>query len=196
MSALMSEVGTREHLLGSFRSPAAFASWLGLNPDNRITGGKVLSDKTRKVKCRLAGAFRLAAFGLQHSETQMGHLLRRMKARLGKAEGITATAHKLARVVYGMIKAQKSYDEKEAFKPNPQATARRLKSPAKTSLISRLHSRSGCVTQVKLVGRINASRELATPLSQSLAILRERRQAARHRQRTTNPLLASPRVLR
>jgi hypothetical protein len=48
----------------------------------------------------------------------MGCLLRRMKARLGKAEGITATAHNLARVVYGMIKVQKSYDEKEAFKPN------------------------------------------------------------------------------
>jgi transposase len=127
MGTLMSEVGTREHLLRNFRSPAAFASWLGLNPDNRITGGKVLSAKTRKVKCRLAGAFRLAAFGLQHSETEMGHLLRRMKARLGKAEGITATAHKLARVVYGMIKVQKSYDEQEAFKPSPQAIARRLK---------------------------------------------------------------------
>lgn len=127
ISTLMSEVGTREHLLTNFRSPAAFASWLGLNPDNRITGGKVLSAKTRKVKCRLAGAFRLAAFGLQHSDTEMGHLLRRMKARLGKAEGLTATAHKLARVVYGMIKEQKRYDEKEAFKPSPQAAARRLK---------------------------------------------------------------------
>ena len=127
ISTLMSEVGTRDHLLSSFRSSAAFASWLGLNPDNRITGGKVLSAKTRKVKCRLAGAFRLAAFGLQHSESEMGHLLRRMKARLGKAEGITATAHKLARVMYGMIQAQQSYDEKAAFKPNPQATQRRLK---------------------------------------------------------------------
>ena len=87
----------------------------------------MLSAKTRKVKCRLAGAFRLAAFGLQHSDTEMGHLLRRMKARLGKAEGLTATAHKLARVVYGMIKEQKSYDEKEAFKPSPQAAARRFK---------------------------------------------------------------------
>ncbi len=127
ISTLMSEVGTRDHLLSSFRSSAAFASWLGLNPDNRITGGKVLSAKTRKVKCRLAGAFRLAAFGLQHSESEMGHLLRRMKARLGKAEGITATAHKLARVMYGMIQAQQSYDEKAAFKTNPQATQRRLK---------------------------------------------------------------------
>jgi len=59
-----------------------------------------------------------AAFGLRHSGSEMGYLLRRMKARLGKAEGITATAHNLARVVYGMIKVQKSYDEKEAFKPN------------------------------------------------------------------------------
>jgi hypothetical protein len=50
-----------------------------------------------------------------------------MKARLGKAERITATAHKLARVVYGMIKVQKSHDEKEVFKPNAQATQRCLK---------------------------------------------------------------------
>ena len=127
IATLVSEVGTREHLLRNFRSPAAFASWLGLNPDNRITGGKVLSAKTRKVQSRLARAFRLAAFGLQHSESGLGHLLRRMKARLGKAEGLTATAHKLARIVYGMIKEQKAYDEKETFKTSPQTQARRLK---------------------------------------------------------------------
>ena len=50
-----------------------------------------------------------------------------MKGELGKAEGATAAAHKLARIVHGMIKHQKPYDEKEAFKLTPQSEARRRK---------------------------------------------------------------------
>ncbi len=88
----------------------------------------MLKAKTRKVKSRLAGAFRLGVFGLEESQTEMGGYFRRMKGKLGKAEGITAAAHKLARVVYGMIKSQKPYDEKEAFKLTPQSQARRRKS--------------------------------------------------------------------
>ena len=125
LSMLMSEVGTREHLLESFRSPEAFASWMGLCPDNRISGGKVLKAKTRKVSSRLAWAMRLAVFGLQKSDTKLGEWFRRMKARLGKAEGTVAAAHKLARILYGMIQSQRPYDENEAFKITPQTLARR-----------------------------------------------------------------------
>ena len=100
---------------------------MGLCPDNRISGGKVLKAKTRKVDSRLAGAFRLGVFGLQRSQSLMGGYLRRMKGKLGKAEGTTAAAHKLARIVYAMIKSQKPYDEKEAFKLTPQSEARRRK---------------------------------------------------------------------
>ncbi len=127
LCALISEVGTRDQLLAAFPTPERFASWMGLCPDNRISGGKVLKAKTRKVKSRLAGAFRLGVFGLQKSQTQMGGYLRRMKGKLGKAEGTTAAAHKLARIVHGMIKSQKPYDEKEAFKLTPQSVARRHK---------------------------------------------------------------------
>jgi len=127
LCALISEVGTREQMLSAFPSPERFASWMGLCPDNRISGGKVLKAKTRKVKSRLAGAFRLGVFGLQRSQTQMGGYLRRMKGKLGKAEGTTAAAHKLARIVHGMIKSQQPYDEKEAFKLTPQSEARRRK---------------------------------------------------------------------
>lgn len=125
LSTLTSEIGTREQLLGAFKSAGAFASWLGLCPDNRVSGGKVLKAKTRKVPSRLARALRMAAFGLQRTESQMGQLLRRFKGKLGKAEGTTATAHKLARVIYGVIKSQRSYDENEAFKVTPQKLARR-----------------------------------------------------------------------
>ena len=101
---------------------------MGLCPDNRISGGRLLKAKTRKVKSRLAGTLRLGAFGLQKSQSAMGGYLRRMKSRLGKAEGTTATAHKLARIIHGMIKSGKPYDEKEAFKPTPQNQARRRRS--------------------------------------------------------------------
>jgi transposase len=125
IAALMSEVGTGAQLLEAFRSPEAFSSWLGLCPDNRVSGGKVLKARTRKVPSRLAKALRLAAFSLHRSPTEMGHLLRRLKGRLGKAEAITAVAHKLARIIYGMIRHQRPYDEKEAFKQTPQKLARR-----------------------------------------------------------------------
>lgn len=127
LSALISEVGTREQLLAAFPTPSRFTSWMGLCPDNRISGGKVLKARTRKVPSRLAAAFRLGVFGLQRSQTQMGGYLRRMKGKLGKAEGTTAAAHKLARIVYSMIAKQQPYDEKEAFKLTPQSVARRVR---------------------------------------------------------------------
>jgi transposase len=125
LAVLMSEVGTREQLLEAFHSPAALSSWLGVCPDNRISGGKVLKAKTRKVSSRLAAALRLGVFGLNKAQNPMGDYYRRMKARLGKAEGTVAAAHKLIRILYGMIKSGRPYDEKEAFKITPQTAARR-----------------------------------------------------------------------
>jgi transposase len=125
LCALMSEVGTRAQFLAAFPTAAHFASWLGLCPDNRISGGKVLKANTRKVQSRLARALRLGVFGLNRSETQMGLYVGRMKSRLGKAEGITAGAHKLARVIHGMIKNQTAYNEAEAFKITPLSRRRR-----------------------------------------------------------------------
>jgi hypothetical protein len=72
LCALMSEVGTREQLLAAFSTPERFASWMGLCPDNRISGGKVLKARTRKVASRLAGAFRLGVFGLQSKRSISG----------------------------------------------------------------------------------------------------------------------------
>lgn len=128
LSALISEVGTGGQLLKAFRSAEAFASWMGLCPDNRISGGKVLKAATRKVKSRLAQALRLGVFGLQQSTSRLGQYVRRMKGKLGKAEGLTAGAHKLARIIYGMIKSRRAWDEKEAFKITPQSELRRRKS--------------------------------------------------------------------
>jgi transposase len=93
---LLTEVGPN---LDRFATEGHFTSWLGLCPDNRISGGKVLSSRTRRVVNRVSDALRMAAYTLTHSQSALGGFCRRMKARLGAAEGITATAHKLARIV-------------------------------------------------------------------------------------------------
>jgi transposase len=103
---LLTEVGPN---VSRFRSGKHFCSWLGLCPDNRISGGKVLASRTRRVVNRATDALRMAATTLERSQSALGGFARRMKARLGAAEGITATAHKLARIVYRLIKYGEAY---------------------------------------------------------------------------------------
>ena len=76
-----------------FPTAKHFGSWLGLCPDNRITGGKIYSVKTRDVKSRVAEALRLAAQSLWRAQNYFGDLYRRWKARLGSPKAITAMAH-------------------------------------------------------------------------------------------------------
>jgi transposase len=94
-----------------FRSASAFASWMGLCPDNDISGGKVLWVGTRKVKCRAATALRLAAQSLHHSKSALGDFYRRMRAKLGAPKAITAAAHKLARIIFHLITTGHQFDE-------------------------------------------------------------------------------------
>lgn len=94
-----------------FRSASAFASWMGLCPDNDISGGKVLWVGTRKVKCRAATALRMAAQSLHHSKSSLGDFYRRMRAKLGAPKAITAAAHKLARIVFHLITTRQEFDD-------------------------------------------------------------------------------------
>jgi transposase len=94
-----------------FRSASAFASWMGLCPDNDISGGKVLWVGTRKVKCRAALALRIAAQSLHHSKSALGDFYRRMRAKLGAPKAITATAHKLARIIFHLVTAGQEFDD-------------------------------------------------------------------------------------
>jgi hypothetical protein len=97
--------------ISKFRSAGAFSSWMGLCPDNDISGGKVLWTGTRKVKNRVAVTLRMAAQSLQKSESALGAFYRRMRTRLGAPKAVTAAAHKLARIVYHMLKTREPYDE-------------------------------------------------------------------------------------
>jgi transposase len=103
---ILTEIGAE---VSGFPSEKHFASWLGLCPDNRISGGKVLSSRTRRVVNRVADALRIGATSLERSQSAMGAFHRRMKAKLGAAEGVTATAHKLARTVYRLLKYGEAY---------------------------------------------------------------------------------------
>jgi transposase len=86
-----------------------FTSWLGLCPHHRVSGGKVLSRRTKPCANRAATALRLAAACLHHSQSAVGAFFRRLKARLGAPKAITATAHKLARLIYSMLKHGTTY---------------------------------------------------------------------------------------
>jgi len=80
-----------------------FGSWLGLAPNNRVSGGKVLSRRTAPSANRAAAALRLAAQSLHHSKSALGAYLRRKAAQLGMPKAITATAYKLARIIYQLL---------------------------------------------------------------------------------------------
>jgi transposase len=108
VQTILSEVG---HNPDAFPSEKHFASWLGLCPDNRITGGKIKSSRTRKVVNRAADAFRLAAQTMHHSASALGGYYRRMRAKLGAPKAITATAHKLARIFYRLWKTGEAYKD-------------------------------------------------------------------------------------
>lgn len=106
VQTLISEVG-----LDPSRFPTVknFTSWLGLCPGSRISGGKVLSSKTRTVVNRAATALRVAAQSVASSKSAIGAFYRRKKAQLGAPKAITATAHKLARIFYHLWKYGEAY---------------------------------------------------------------------------------------
>lgn len=108
VQTILSEIGLDP---GKFPMEKRFVSWLGLCPNNRITGGQVKSTKTRKTANRAANAFRMAAQSLANSNTGLGGFYRRIRARLGAPKAITATAHKLARIFYHMWTTGQSYTD-------------------------------------------------------------------------------------
>jgi transposase len=103
---ILAEIGTD---MSRWPSEKHFASWLGLCPDNRISGGQVLSRHTRTVIHPVSDALRRAAVTLQKSRTALGAFFRRMRGKLGAASAITATAHKLARLIYRLLKHGELY---------------------------------------------------------------------------------------
>jgi transposase len=105
---ILCEVGTD---VSQFRNASAFASWLGLCPEKKISGGKVLYTKSRRVRSRVATALRMGAHSLHHAKDYLGEFFRRITRKLGKPQAITATAHKLARIIYHLLSTKEPYNE-------------------------------------------------------------------------------------
>lgn len=113
--------------LSKFNSAKQFCSWLGLCPGTRISGGKRLSGASKRIPNRVARALKLASQGLHHSQCALGAYYRRIAARLGKGKAITATAHKLARLIYAMLTQGSEYVEQSQAQYEAKFQERTLK---------------------------------------------------------------------
>ena len=130
VQTIISEVGID---MSKWKSVKHFTSWLGLAPENDISGGKVLRTGTKKVKSRANLAFRQAAMGASRGQSAIGVFYRRIRARHGPAVAIVATAHKIARIFYVMLKERReniSPDRADYESRQKERTIRQLKRKA------------------------------------------------------------------
>jgi transposase len=105
---LISEIGTD---MSRWPSERHFTSWLTLAPDNKVSGGRLLSSRTKPSANRAAAVLRIAAMSLGRTQTALGAFYRRLAYRIGKAKAVTATARKLAILVYRSLKGDLVYDD-------------------------------------------------------------------------------------
>ncbi len=105
---VVAEIGTD---MRRWPSAQHFTSWLTLAPRNKISGGKLLSSQTQPSANRAAAAFRLAAASLGRTQTALGAFYRRLASRVGKPQAVTATARKLAVLVYHVLKGDFVYQD-------------------------------------------------------------------------------------
>ena len=97
---------------------------LGLCPEKKISGGKVLFTKSRRVRSRVATALRMGAQSLHHTKNYPGEFFRRITCKLGRPQAITATANKLARIVFHLLSTKGAYNE-SVFHKSEEKTIRR-----------------------------------------------------------------------
>src|SRR5262249_1695614 len=121
---ILSEIGTD---MTKWPTVKHFCSWLGLCPNWKKTGGKLKSSQTRRGKNRAATALRLAAFSMIRSQGYLGAYVRRQRTRLGAPKAITAGAHKLARILYNLLRFGVAYVQKSEEDYAALTRARQLK---------------------------------------------------------------------
>ncbi len=105
---VLAEVGTD---MSPWRSERAFGAWLGLAPNPRKSGGRVLRSKSSPSAHRVAVALRLSAQGLSNSKSALGAFYRRLRARIGAPKAVTAAAYKIAKIIYRMLKSKRPYHD-------------------------------------------------------------------------------------
>jgi transposase len=127
---LISEIGTD---MNRWRTEQHFTSWLTLAPQNKISGGRLLHSRTAPSANRAAAIFRLVAMSVGKTQTALGAFYRRLGARIGKAKAITATARKVAILVYRTLKGELTYRD-----PGPEA----YNAQQRTRVLRRLRERA------------------------------------------------------
>lgn len=104
---IIAEIGTD---MSRWESVKLFTAWANVCPNTKISGGKILSSKMMKKKNHVGLCLRMAAVTVARSKTPLGDYYRRIKGRIGGKGAVVATAHKLARIIYTMLKEKKEYD--------------------------------------------------------------------------------------
>jgi transposase len=120
---LISEIGTD---MSRWPTEKHFTSWLTLAPNNKISGGRLLGSRTQPSANRAAAIFRMAAMSLGHTQTALGAFYRRLAFRIGKPQAITATARKLAVLVYRVLSGTLVYSDPGANAYDVQQRTRAL----------------------------------------------------------------------
>lgn len=128
---LIAEIGTD---MSRWQSAAHFTSWLSLAPNNKISGGRLLSSRTQPSANRAAAILRRCAMSLMRTSTALGAFYRRLAARAGKPTAITATARKLALLVYRVLRGDITYSD-----PGAEAYAQLHRTGLLKSLSKRAH---------------------------------------------------------
>ena len=131
-----------------------FTCWLGLCPNWQKTGGKVKSSRVRRGKNRAALALRLAAWSLMRSQSYLGAYLRRQRGRLGAPKAITATAHKLARIVYHVMRFGVAY-----MKQTEEAYAAQVRERLEKQLQRRARELGYTLTKIEPAAAATATAE-------------------------------------
>ncbi len=121
---LIAEIGTD---MRRWPTEHHFTAWLTLAPQNRVSGGRRLSSKTQPSANRAANVLRVAAMGLVRGQTALGAFYRRLAVRVGKPKAITATARKLAILVYRTLTGTLAYKDPGAETYTARQRARQLR---------------------------------------------------------------------
>jgi transposase len=121
---VLSEIGTD---MSRWPTDKHFTSWLTLAPKNKISGGRLLSSRTQPSANRAAAILRMTAMSLGRTQTALGAFYRRLAARIGKPQAITATARKLAILIYRALKGELVYRDPGAHAYDHQQRTRVLR---------------------------------------------------------------------
>jgi hypothetical protein len=139
-------------------SPHGSTSWLCLAPSNKISGGKVLSARTRRSGSRAAALLRLAATTVGRTQTALGAFYRRLSARIGKAKAVTATARKIAVLFYNAVRHGMDYSD-----PGTSYYEERYRARVLANLRRRAKN-LGFVLQEAILPGVDVSQEGLNPL--------------------------------